>query len=436
MLIAHAPAAELDSVARVLSELNVSQTPGEVEIMNAARARSAATKSSPTDVLTPPPLITRTLHFDPNILRTRLARAMNVPTWPAGTPAVLGPMLRNFLTEAGADFASNNPANAGKSIAFDDRNGLLIARTSAAEMDLIQNALDKLIQAPPQYNLKFKLVEIDEPASGTRGFDWLFADSGIRCLTNAPATNTSLGKFIWRGTNQNRTPVSEPLPVATNALGAFITGTLDGAQFRAVITKLEQRPGVDVLTAPEITTESGRQARCEVGEVMTVVLGTNATPVGNPTAAEAFRTQSMMLGPSVDVIPTAAAQGDKIDLDIDASILEFLGYDNPRKVAGRKVSPPNGTTATVVPLPHFRLREMKTRMEIGLGQTIVLGGMAPDETVIMKSKVPVLGDIPMLGSLFRNTSSQTTRRNLLVFVTVNRINPDGSLYVPPVDGKR
>ncbi|HEX4644764.1 MAG TPA: type II and III secretion system protein, partial [Verrucomicrobiae bacterium] len=88
-----------------------------------------------------------------------------------------------------------------------------------------------------------------------------------------------------------------------------------------------------------------------------------------------------------------------------------------------------GTTITAqLPLPHFRLRQVTTSATVWDAQTIVLGGLISDNVLKIKDKVPVLGDVPFLGRLFRSESMTKTKKNLIIFVTPTNINPDGSRY--------
>ena len=78
------------------------------------------------------------------------------------------------------------------------------------------------------------------------------------------------------------------------------------------------------------------------------------------------------------------------------------------------------------PLPKFRVRQITTSANVWDGQTIVLGGLIAENVAKIKDKVPVLGDIPLLGRLFRSESNSTSKKNLVVFVTPTLIDPAGN----------
>jgi general secretion pathway protein D len=76
--------------------------------------------------------------------------------------------------------------------------------------------------------------------------------------------------------------------------------------------------------------------------------------------------------------------------------------------------------------PIFSTREIQTEVTIFDGATIVMGGLTREEVKSVKDKVPVLGDIPGVGRLFRSEGETSQKRNLLIFVTANLVSPGGS----------
>ncbi|HNQ91057.1 MAG TPA: hypothetical protein PKM73_20785 [Verrucomicrobiota bacterium] len=143
-------------------------------------------------------------------------------------------------------------------------------------------------------------------------------------------------------------------------------------------------------------------------------------------------TVPMPLGPTLDVLPHVSADGFTIQLNLTPTVTEFLGYE------------PNPFTAQVgdisqeYPLPHFRVRQVTTTAVVWDGQTVVLGGLIAEKVAKIKDKVPVLGDLPLVGRLFRSEGSASKKKNLIVFVTPtiidaagNRIHPEDNLPYNP-----
>jgi general secretion pathway protein D len=132
----------------------------------------------------------------------------------------------------------------------------------------------------------------------------------------------------------------------------------------------------------------------------------------------------------LDVIPTVSADGFSIQMALLPTYLEFIGYDNP----GQFVPQAQGAAGTTLgvpitaqlPLPHFRIREVATTCDVWDGQTVVLGGLISETISKTHDKVPMLGDLPFFGKLFQSSGSDSTKENLLIFVTPTMIDPAGN----------
>jgi general secretion pathway protein D len=228
---------------------------------------------------------------------------------------------------------------------------------------------------------------------------------------------------------------------------ATFTGILTDPQFRVVIRALEQRDGVDLLSESAVTTLSGRQTEVQVVDLVTIVTGvslnqTTATGAGGVGVAGGgagavgstlnYPTQLLPFGPTLDVIPYVSADGFTIQMTIIPTITEFLGYDNPGQFVPQAQSVSGGNAGAAIPLvgqlplPHFRVRQVTTSAIVWDGQTVVLGGLITEDVTKLKDKIPVLGDIPLVGRLFRSESSQTKKKNLMIFVTPRIIDPAGN----------
>jgi general secretion pathway protein D len=331
-------------------------------------------------------------------------------------------------------------------------------------------------------NIEAKFTEISQSDSKALGFSWFLGNTlmnkgaiGLQGGTapsfqGAPTTANPTGGFPGLPPNFDpNNPAGTALPPSSsdqflsrglgNVVGtdrraipavATITGILTDPQFRMVIHALEQRAGVDVLSAPNVTTLSGRQAKIDVTEVRTIVsnqgfnqaaggggagLGgavpqLGATTGGAVAAASQFGTQPVPLGPSLDVVPYVAADGYSIQMTIIPTLVEFLGYDDPGQFIPQAQSAAGNTLGTplvaVLPLPKFRVRQVITSANVWDGQTIVLGGLIAEDVAKIKDKIPVLGDLPLLGRFFRSESMATTKKNLVIFVTPTIVDPAGN----------
>lgn len=145
-------------------------------------------------------------------------------------------------------------------------------------------------------------------------------------------------------------------------------------------------------------------------------------------------TQSLPTGPTLDVIPYVSADGHSIQMTLIPSVVEFIGYDESpfRNSAQGGAGNTLGNAQNFdQPLPRVRLRQVVTSVNVWDGQTVVLGGLISDNVSTRRDKVPVLGDVPVLGRLFRSESSVKTKKNLLILVTPTIIDPAGKRVHDP-----
>ena len=154
-----------------------------------------------------------------------------------------------------------------------------------------------------------------------------------------------------------------------------------------------------------------------------VVLQPQVIPAITPQAAQ------IPFGPVLDVIPYVSADGYTIQMSIVPTLSEFLGYDLDNARQFQTVIGNN--TVQPTPLPSFRVRQVTTSAIVWDGQTIVLGGLIAESVTKNRSKIPVLGDIPLLGRLFRSEYSKTDKKNLMIFVTPTIIDPAGNRIHTP-----
>ncbi len=131
------------------------------------------------------------------------------------------------------------------------------------------------------------------------------------------------------------------------------------------------------------------------------------------------------VGVEMSVTPNVESD-DTISLILEPRVTEFEGFV---EYGGPSVAIAGDTTVTVPAgffQPIFSTREMSTEVTVFDGATIVMGGLTRDEIKSVNDKVPVLGDIPGLGRLFRSEGETRQKRNLLIFVTANLVSPGGS----------
>ncbi len=145
----------------------------------------------------------------------------------------------------------------------------------------------------------------------------------------------------------------------------------------------------------------------------------------NPgTSAITPITQPVEEGPVLDVVPYVLADGYTINMALIPADTEFTGYA-PSPAIPQVTGNLNVVQIPTV-LPTFTVRQVVATVNVWDNQTVALGGLVTSSVQSTKNKVPVLGDIPLVGRLFQSQSKATQKDNLMIFVTATIVDPAGN----------
>ena len=234
-----------------------------------------------------------------------------------------------------------------------------------------------------------------------------------------------------------------------------LAGIFTDPQFQLAIRALNQKKGVDLLSSPRVTTKSGQKANIEItrdfrfptefdppqipqqvgatgGAAGGGLVGGSSQPQifpVTPTTPTTFETKKV--GVTLEVEPTIGPDGYTIDMTLKPEVVEFEGfinYGSPIQTTSlNALGQPqvNVVTPNVINQPIFSVRTVTTSVSIYDGSTVVLGGLIREDVQKVEDKVPLLGDLPMVGRLFRSSVDQHIKRNLMIFVSARLLTPSG-----------
>ena len=257
--------------------------------------------------------------------------------------------------------------------------------------------------------------------------------------------------------------------ISANAIDALLLGTTGGMaaapgifsvagvftdpQFQVLVRAINQQKGVDLLSAPRVTAKSGQKATIEIirefiyptqfqpPQIPQTIGSTNgglvsATGASNapsfpvtPTTPTAFEKRNT--GVTLEVDPVIGPDNFTIDLTLQPQVVDFDGfinYGSPIQTVTTNalgISQTNVLTPNVINQPVFSVRKVSTSVSIYDGSTVVIGGLVREDIQKVNDKVPILGDVPVVGRLFRSKIDQNIKRNLIIFVTARLIDPAG-----------
>ena len=398
---------------------------------------------------------------------------------------------KTMLQSMGVQFPTINLPDGRADIAsatFWPHTGVLIVRNTQDNLDMVDALVDQAnLSQPKQVEIESKFIEITQNNLKELGFDWLlgpfkvgnkgaFGSGGTSVNSAAanpanfpfvdPATQQPIGQFPVTGGNR-----SGSLAISANALDALLfpgasgvapgifglAGVFTDPQFQVVIRALNQKKGVDLLSAPKVTTKSGQRAIIEVvrefrypstftpPQVPSISSSTGTTVIGGattvpvvvtPTTPQTWETRNT--GVTLEVEPVVGEDAATIDLNLVPQVVEFEGfinYGSPINAVG--VNTIGGAISTSVPVlltqnvinqPVFSTRKVTTSLSVYDGQTVVLGGLMREDVQKTEDKTPIIGDIPLVGRLFRTNVDQHIKRNLVIFVTARVITPAGLAF--------
>ncbi|MGK2915271.1 MAG: type II secretion system secretin GspD [Porticoccaceae bacterium] len=296
----------------------------------------------------------------------------------------LVPVLEKVSGSFKKDEKDQSAASVEVNISANEALNALILTAPPALLSTLRGVIAKLDVRRAQVLVEALIVEVNEDLARDLGVQW----------------QTDTGTSVFGGFSGLPKNVPPPTVTPSGSLtlgGGLSLGYLRGGDLRAIIRALEGNTNANVLSTPTILALDNEEAKILVGSSVPFVTGSQLRDsVNNP--GDPFQTiQREDIGVTLKIKPRINTN-NSVTLDIEQKV-ENLDQSNI-------------ATADVI----TNKREIKTRVLIDNDQVLVLGGLIRDEVSEVQSKVPVLGDIPLVGRAFRSTSSTVTKKNLMVFI--------------------
>ncbi len=293
----------------------------------------------------------------------------------------LAELLRGLSGPSSQAEGAENTNTVTRTVLADEELNALVIRAEAAEMADLRRIISQLDIPRAQVLIEAAIVEV----SGS-----LSDQFGIQSGLLSTAEDTAPGLV---GSNlESDTLGSLPgLPLSQAGEGGFFGAlglTGDNISFGAIIQALENRSNTNLLSTPYVMTMDNSEARLVVGETVPFRRS-------DPTEDNPFTITREDVATEITVTPNIQ-QNNLIRLAINQQTEELLGGPSLES-----------RTST---------REIDTNVLVADGETIILGGLVKDRVIETERKVPLLGDLPWVGRLFRSTSTEQEKVNLLVVI--------------------
>ncbi len=393
---------------------------------------------------------------------------------------------KEFLAARGVTFTD------AASASFSPMTSTLVVRNTAPNIALIDALVEQSVNnAPKQVQVTVRIMEVNEDLlsdvqneillgqGSLPGNDRVFfgggtprADApgygstteGIRS-TGAIIGQPGINELLALSKGEEIPSIDSRSPSAVRLLGQFTD-----PQFLAYVHALNQKTGKDLVSMPSVVARGGQKASVrlvrefpyptefdppeipqQVGNVGAVAISASgnvsSAGAGNapitPTTPTTFEVKE--LGTVLEIEPVISPDGRTVDLAVTPSNTEFEGFVD----YGSDITS-TGSTNTFDPVafvitskptsfvvdnpilqPVFRKSGITTSVTVWDGNTIVLGGVLSEKVTDINDKVPIVGDIPLIGKLWQGKTKQTVKKCVMMFVTVKVIDPGGQMVNPP-----
>ncbi len=315
-------------------------------------------------------------------------------------------------------------AGEGRGVAVNPQTGVVMARALPDELRAIEEYLEaSQTIAQRQVILEARILEVELSEGYQAGINWAAIGSRNGDTVQAGVFGSSTVFDSGRSNLGNRSNLLNPDDLATTradvatGFGGVFALALDVSNFTAFIELLKRQGEVQVLSSPRVSTVNNQKAVIKVGadEFFVTDVTTNTTTATATTQNVSVELTPFFSGVALDVTPQIGADGDVV-LHIHPAVSEV-------REQVKNITTTAGTL--IMPLAASRIRETDTIIRARNGQIVVIGGLMQDSTRDEKFSVPVLGDLPLIGPLFRHTRQTKQKSELVILLKPTLVENSG-----------
>ena len=282
---------------------------------------------------------------------------------------------------------------AGGKVQVDTRSNALVITERPSRMNDIQEIIETLDRPTEQVMIESKFVEINNRDSSKLGIDWKTLD-GWELGVGSGGTDPQDGEIV---------PYESPIGEMALKSAVFSAGT-----FSTVISALDTYTNLELVSNPTVVTLNNSPAAITIGDEYPIPNFRYNEEIGK---MEVSGFEFKPIGINMTVTPQINSAGF-INLDILPEISSTNGFIKFEEVD----------------IPIITTRKTKSRVTIKSGYTLAIGGLIEQSTENGESRIPVLGEIPVVGKLFSRDTASRDRSNLIVFITAKILSASGATY--------
>jgi general secretion pathway protein D len=295
--------------------------------------------------------------------------------------------LETALTTSATQKGAGAKSESAVRVQADESTNALIIVASPEDYQVVEDVIKKLDIERQQVLVELRIVEVSENLLRNIGVELSTFDAAASGVREFAGTTYGLGTELTAGT------------LSGASLGAFkeVGGS---TKIGALLNLLDQRTGVNIVSTPTIVTANHHEATITVGENIPYISQSSVTYQTSTNPQQVNTYQYEDVGVTLKLTPHIS-HGGLVRMEVDSLYTQVI----------------TGATGTSVNTPTTSKRAEKTVVSIKDGATVVIGGLISDQKTEVVQQVPLLGDIPLIGFLFRNTTKKDDKTNLLLFIT-------------------
>ncbi len=316
--------------------------------------------------------------------------------------------LQNIASQLGGEGTTK--------VDVDEQTNSLMLSGEPSALSTLTSLASQLDTPRTQVLVEAIIVELQEGAEKELGVQWLFAntDSGVYGSSANSGSQANIGAItggiVGDGSGDPDVPGLGQALSSVNGQTIGIGGISGDVNFNVLINALQDNTGANILSTPSVMTVDNREASISVGQNVPFVTGSYTSQGSGSNPNNPFQTiQREEVGIKLTVTPRVNDQ-DRIMLDIE-----------------QEVSSLSGTASVDASDIITNTRNIATQIMANNGEIVVLGGLIQDDVQSYEQKVPLLGDIPIMGHLFRSEGNRVVKTNLVVFIRATILDEPGKV---------
>jgi MSHA biogenesis protein MshL len=304
----------------------------------------------------------------------------------------------------------------GRAVVVSPQSGVVVVRAMPAEMRIVEEYLDTAqVNLHKQVVLEAKILEVQLADGFQSGVNWAAVgpagnSKNFKLGQIGGGTLLGSGASDVAGESGDINPANpDPfVTTRTSAFGGIFTMAVEIDDFTAFIELLETQGKVQVLSSPRVLTLNNQKAVIKVGSDEFFVTDVSSTTVSGSTTttSPSITLTPFFSGIALDVTPQIDAEGI-VTLHVHPTVSEVKDQQKQISVGGSQQS---------LPLAFSTIRESDSMVRARSGQVVVIGGLMKSESSDAQASVPVLGKLPMVGSLFQHNKKQGSKSELVILL--------------------